>query len=394
MSVPMSQAIRSSLRREWRRLRADPWDLAMLTVIPVALYLLTWWIFAAGVARDLPLAVHDRDGSALSRNLVRMLDASPGLKVVLVTTDEAQALRLIRTREAYGLVTIPADLQQTVQAGGAAPLQWAYNGQFAAHVGAMTRDVRTVVATVSAGIEAQARARKGAGPVQAAAQVEPLRTVTATLFNDSASYIPSLALPVAFTLLHIAVTLAAVTAIGRELRAATVPEWLAAADGRLGPALLGKLLIPAAAFALHALLLFWLFGAVLGWSVNGSAVAMLAGSALLITSYLAMGAFIVAFASSLRSALSACAFITAPAFAFAGQGFPLLAMPLSARIWAGVLPLTHYLQLQNNTWLGGAPLRFGLAQLAILLAFTLVLGAAAWWRLARRAAQPATWGKT
>ena len=387
-------AILSSLRREWRRLRADPWDVAMLTTIPLALYLMTWWIFSAGVARDLPLVVHDRDHSVMSRSLIRMLDAAPGLKVVLSANNEAEALRLVRARAAFGIVSIPADLQDAVRAGRGARVQWAYNAQFASHAGAMTRDVRTVVATLSAGIELQGRAGRGAGPVQAREQVEPVRTRMTTLFNENGSYIPSLAMPVVFSLLHVFVTLAAVTALGREFRAATVADWLAAAGGRLGPALLGKLLIPCAAFVVHALLLFVLFGAVLGWPVRGSATAMLAGTALLILAYLAAGAFLVAFTSSLRSALSACAFLTAPAFAFAGQGFPLLAMPLGARIWAESLPLTHYLQLLNNTWMAGAPLRAGLGTLAILLAFALVLGLAAHLRLARRVTQPATWGKS
>lgn len=387
-------AILSSLRREWGRLRADPWDLAMLTAIPLALYLLTWWIFSAGVARDLPLVVHDRDQSALSRNLVRMLDAAPGLKVVRVASDETEAIRLMRARAAFGIVSIPTDLEQALRAGRGATVQWAYNAQFAAHAGAMTRDVRTVVSTLSAGIEAQERASRGAGPDQAMQQVEPVRTRMTSLFNEQGSYIPSLAIPVAFTLLHIFVTLAAVTALGREFRAATVADWLAAAGGRLGSALLGKLLIPAAVFGVHALLLFVLFGALLGWPVRGSATAILAGTALFITAYLALGACMVAFTSSLRSALSACAFVTAPAFAFAGQGFPLSAMPAGARIWAESLPLTHYLQLLNNTWMAGAPLRFGLGALCVLLAFTVAAGAAARMRLARRANQPATWGKS
>lgn len=388
-----SGALQSSLRHEWRRLRADPWDAAMLATIPLALYLLTWWIFSAGVARDLPLAVHDRDQSALSRSLVRMLDASPGLRVLAVDSD-AEALRMIRTRAAFGVVSIPADLQEALRAGRGAQVQWAYNAQFAAHAGSMTRDVRTVLATLSAGIELQGRASRGAAPAQALQQVEPIRTRTATLFNDVGSYVPSLAIPVAFSLLHIFVTLAAVTALGREFRAATVPDWLAAAGGRPGAAWQGKLLIPLAVFALHALLLMVLFGALLGWPVLGSATALLAGTLLFITAYLALGAFIVAFTSSLRAALSACAFVTAPAFAFAGQGFPLLAMPVGARIWAEALPLTHYLKLLNNTWMAGAPLRAGLGTLAVLLAFTVVLGAAAHLRLARRVTQPATWGQT
>ncbi|HBI69093.1 MAG TPA: ABC transporter permease, partial [Massilia sp.] len=115
------------------------------------------------------------------------------LKVVLAADNEAAALRLIRARQAFGLVSIPADLQESVLAGRGARVQWAYNAQFAAHSGGMTRDVRTVVATLSAGIELQGRARRGAGPAQASARFEPVRTRTSTLFNENGSYIPSLA---------------------------------------------------------------------------------------------------------------------------------------------------------------------------------------------------------
>lgn len=389
----LAHPIRSSLRREWARLRADPWDAAMLGAIPLALYLLTWWIFSAGVARELPLVVHDRDRSPVSRQLVRMLDASPGLTVVQVAASDAEAVGLLRARQAFGIVSVPSDLQQALRVGTGARVQWAYNAQFAAHAGSMTRDVRAVVATLSAGIELQGRAVRGDAPGQAGEQLEPVRIRADALFNESGSYVPSLAIPLVFTLLHIFATLAAVTALGREFRAATVADWMAAAGGRLGPALLGKLLIPFGACAIHALLLWMLFGALLGWPIRGSATAMLAGTALFIAAYLAAGAFIVAFTPSLRAALSACAFVTAPAFAFAGQGFPLLAMPVSARIWAEALPLTHYLQLLNNTWMAGAPLRFGMAQLALLLAFAAGLGLAAYLRLARRVAQPDTWGK-
>ncbi len=95
---------------------------------------------------------------------------------------------------------------------------------------------------------------------------------------------------------------------------------------------------------------------------------------------------------SLRSALSICAFVTAPVFAFSGQGFPMLAMPLSARIWADSLPLTHYLPLMNNAWMAGAPLRFGIGPVALLLLFSIGFGAAAYLRLSRRVRQPDTWG--
>jgi ABC-2 type transport system permease protein len=385
---------RASIAREWTRLRADPWDLAMLSAIPLALYLLTWWILSAGVARDLPLVVYDLDQSSMSRSLVRMLDQSPGLKVVHAASRESEAMRMIRARSAYGVVSIPADMQRDVSLGRAVKVQWAYNAQFPSYTGTMTRDVRTVVATMSAGIELQGRAKRGMSGVQAKVQFEPIRTRTATLFNENGSYEPSLALPVVFSLMHIFVTLAAVTGIGRELRAGTVPEWLAAAGGKLAPALLGKLAIPFASFVLQAMLVAILFGAVRGWPVAGSGAAIIGATLLMITAYLAMGLLLVAAAPALRTALSVCAFVTAPAFAFTGQGFPSMSMPLAARLWADSLPLTHFIKLLNNTWMAGAPLRYGLPQLGVLLLFTAGFGALGWWLLARRVQRPDSWGQT
>ncbi|HEU4776241.1 MAG TPA: ABC transporter permease [Telluria sp.] len=384
----------SALAREWARLRADPWDMAMLTTIPLALYLFTWWLFSAGVTRDLPLVVIDMDHSVMSRSLTRMLDQSPGLRVAGAANNDAEALAMLRQRTAYGIVSIPADLQRDIATGRSAKVQWAYNAQFPSYTGSMTRDVRTVVTTLSAGIELQARAKRGSSTVQAKDQFEPIRTRATSLYNEIGSYEPALALPVAFSLLHIFITLALVTAVGRELRMATVPQWMASARGSLAAALGAKVLIPLIAFGLHAAIIVILFGVVRGWPVEGSAIALSLGLLLFTTAYLAMGAFLAAALSSLRSALSACAFITAPAFAFTGQGFPVMSMPLGARIWAESLPLTHFLPLLNRTWMGGAPLRYGLAVIGVLLLFTLGFGALAYLFLARRVANPDSWGAT
>ena len=46
-----------SARREARRLRQSPWDLAMITWVPLLAVALIWWIFSAGVPHDLPMGV-------------------------------------------------------------------------------------------------------------------------------------------------------------------------------------------------------------------------------------------------------------------------------------------------------------------------------------------------
>ncbi len=385
---------RSVIRREWHRLRRDPRDLGMLTWIPLVTCLFIWWIFSTGVARDLPVVVMDQDQSSLSRSLLRFVDASPGVRVAATAKNEAEAMALMRERKVYGLLIVPADFQKNLQAGRSATVSWFYNGQYSVHAGTLTREIRTVVSTLSAGIEITARTKRGASPAQAAEQFEPIRLRLNTLFNENTNYESFLVLALIPAVLQIFAALAPVTAVGHELRAGSVPQWLQSAGGRWPVAVGGKLVIPAAAFALHASLFLVFMGAVRGWTIEGSGTMIVIGLLLMIAAYLGLGLLMIAVALGLRNALSVAAFVTAPAFAFSGQGFPLDAMPPLARAWAEVLPLTHYLQLQGQHSLAGAPWRYGVVHALVLLGFALVCGGTGLWLLQRRAPRPTAWGRT
>ena len=47
----------ASLRREWGRLRASPWDWAMVSWVPLLTLALMCWIFSAGQPYRLPIAL-------------------------------------------------------------------------------------------------------------------------------------------------------------------------------------------------------------------------------------------------------------------------------------------------------------------------------------------------
>jgi len=379
--------------REWRRARGDFWDLAMLSWIPLLAYALTWWVFSAGIARDVPIAVIDQDQSSFSRQLTRWFDAAPGMAVVAQPAGEAEAMALLRERRAYGIVLLPAGLEHDLLGGQSATVQWFYNAQFSAHAGGLARDVRTVASTLSAGIEMVVREKRGAAPQQALAQFEPIRAQLVTLFNGNVNYEYFLALALIPSLLQIFVVLAIVSAVGREFRDGTVPHWLAAAGGRWSAAVAGKLALPAVSGMLQALLFLGFFAAVRGWAVAGSLGGMLAALALLVAACLGVGLLLIGVTLSLRNALSGAAFVTAPAFAFSGQAYPLASMPPLAWGWAQALPLTHYLQLQSRYWQAGAPLRYGATELLVLAGFALVCGALGYALLRWRGADARNWGK-
>ena len=384
----------SALAREWRRLRGDFWDVGMLSWIPVVLCGMLWLVFSAGIARDLPIVVIDNDNSTLSRQLTRWLDASPGIAVAAKVASSDEALHRLRERTAFGYLVIPGDFEKQLLGGRQATVQWLYNAQFSSHAGALLRDVRTVSTTLSAGIEMTARVKKGMSGVQAAAQFEPIRTTLNSLYNENTSYEAFLTLALMPAMLQIFIVVAVVTSIGRELRDGTVPQWLASAHGSWLRAVGAKLLFPLVAYCALALLYLLFFSLARGWAVAGSLPALLLSMLLLVLAYCGLAILLIAATLSLRLALSGAAFITAPAFAFAGQAFPLMSMPAPARAWAEALPLTHYLQLQTTYWLAGAPWRYGVQEMLILAGFAIGCGAVGVFLLARRANVPAAWGRT
>lgn len=384
-----------AFHREWQRLLASPWDLAMVSWVPVLSVALIWWMFSAGLPNQLPMAVLDQDHSSLSRQLVRLLQAAPGLKLVASNGDQAQLAHALRRGDVYAVLAIPADFSRTVKLGQAAQVTLLHNAQLGTHSGLLQRDVRAVVATLSAGVEISARKRRGEADLATLVSMEPLQASTVTLFNTALNYEQFLAAALVPALLHILAMTAGAWAVGRELRDKTIVQWLPAGSSTLqtAAALVGKLALPVLSLStVGALALGW-FTWGRGWQAQGSLVWVVLALVVLVALSVVLGALLAASSQSLRMALSATGFISAPAFAFSGIGFPLLAMPVLARAWAYCLPYTHYIRIQTEQLQMGAPVSYSVISLAWMAAVTLLAGGLCAWSLRRVAAQPDCWGK-
>ncbi|MBS0406976.1 MAG: ABC transporter permease [Proteobacteria bacterium] len=392
--MPDEPGFIQSLRREGARLAARPWDLAFITWLPLLACALMWWVLSAGLPERLAIGVLDQDQSAISRQIARWLDATPGLHVIERYADEGQMDRALTNGRVHAAVLLPHGLAARVKQGRSASVVLLHNAQLGTHSGLIQRDVRTVIATVSAGIELTARNKRGEPMAGARASMEPIRTTLVSLFNTAGNYEQFLTVALIAALLHIMAMAAGAWVVGCELRDRSLGGWLGPAPGARVTlaALLGKLL--PAWLGLSGVGGAWLAWLALGrgWSPAGSLAWTLLAFAVFTALSIALGAFFAALTRSLRTALSATGFISAPAFAFGGVGFPLAAMPAPARAWALALPYTHYARVQAAQLQIGAPLADSLAApLAMALAGALLLGASAA-LLARTARQPESWG--
>ena len=174
--------------RERHLLAARPWDLALISWVPLLAAGLLWWIFSSGLPTRLPIGVMDDDHTGLSRQLTRFLQATPGLDVAERFENTAEAERALRTGRVHAAVLIPADFTRSIKQGRATQVTLLHNAQLGTHSGLIQRDVRTAVGTLSAGVEMSARNKRGEPAQAVRVSMEPIRTGMVTLFNASLDY--------------------------------------------------------------------------------------------------------------------------------------------------------------------------------------------------------------
>ncbi len=379
--------------RELRRIGGRPLYPLLLVVLPLVSFALLWTIFSAGMVHDLPVAVADLDGSPLSRRLVRMLDASPTLVVTRRVGSGLEAEQLLLAGEVYAAVLIPADFERSVLRGEPAAVTLYRNSQLLLPSSIIRRDAMAAIGTLSAGIEIRSREARGETPAQARERFEPIRVERHALFNPWLNYVYFLVSSLLPAMLQIFVLVAAVHAVGVELKEGTGREWLEAAGGSTVRAVAGKLLPYTAGFLVIAAFMLTLILEFMGVPLHGDLPTLVAGTLLFVLAYQGLGVLLAAWLANLRLATSAAAFVATPAFAFVGVTFPTEAMPVYARAWGALLPLTHYLCVLVEQVMRGAPASVSLTELTILAGFALLLPALSLRRLARVLDDERYWGR-
>ncbi|MFT3976549.1 MAG: ABC transporter permease [Sphingomonas bacterium] len=381
----------SAFRREMLFLRGSFWDLALVTWVPLALMALVAIQLSAGVMRGLPIAVVDQDGTAVSRELTRRLDATPGLKVAARPADMAAAEHLVRSNRAYAVVLIPADTERDVLRGGTASITTFYNASYSTPAGSALRDIGDTVQGYAATLaREQSAAIVGPGKVRA----PPVSAQTSIMFNPQRSYELQLVALLHPALLHLIFMVAAVSALGRELRDGTIGAWIGDVPrGQAAMAVAGKLAPYLAIFTLWGVLAILYLADVRGWPVTGSMTMLIAGYVAMYLAYAGVTLLILGLTLSMGKALSAAGLYAGASFAFAGAIFPIESASAFAKVWSALLPYSTFARLLAEQWIMAAPAMQSLPLVAAMLAFLLVGGGIGLPRYIAAARRPDTWGR-
>lgn len=382
----------ATLARELQHLRQDKGDLFLSVGMMPLLCLLIWWVFSAGQPDSLPVAVVDHDQSSTSRQVLRMIEATPGIALQRNFANNTAAIDALRKRTVYAVLIIPTGFEKEVLSGTPAPLVLQLNSQYSTYSSTIERNLTGAALTAGVGIGLTRLQMQGISAEAGIAMAMPISVNATPLFNEGPNYEVFLAATLIPALFHVLAMILVVSAIGRELRDGTAAIWRSNAANSLSIALTAKILPYFVMLNLYAGLFVLFFQQLVPASYTGNGLSLWLTMLLMNSAAMAIAMLIVAATRNFRMGLSLAGFYSAPAFAYSGQAFPLVAMPEMAQYWASILPLTHWLQIYNQLWMAGAPVTAVLKPIAIIMTMLLLSGTIAYWLLNRFAFNAQSWG--
>ena len=101
-------------RQELKQVFRDEGVLIFCVIVPLVYPLLYSWIYNNEVVREVPVVIVDDSHSQLSRQFIRMCDASPDVKIVSYAGDLDEAKMLVSRQLAKGVYYIPEEFATNI----------------------------------------------------------------------------------------------------------------------------------------------------------------------------------------------------------------------------------------------------------------------------------------
>ncbi|QLE87066.1 ABC transporter permease [Shewanella sp. Scap07] len=365
--------MRALIRRELHGIWHDPWQLALLSYIPLIGILCLWWMFSAGIPRMLPVAVVDHDQSQTSRMLVRQLQASSVISPRHYQ-DVLAAKSAMQQGQAYAMVVLPHNLNRDLLRADQPTIDIRYNSQYLLVGKLLSSQIQLSLAD---GLKHKALLKQLAAGVpkpQAQVNINLLSSQTTALYNSNSNYVVFLLPPILVALGQLLAMLVFANSLNRELRWSTMAEW-----PRLGviKLLSCKLLVNMSLLLLQGYLVLAFLYQYLQLPLAGSLWQLMAAQVAMLTAVGLLVLVIFLLLQDSARVISFCTALFAPGFPFMGITFPTEDMPALAQYWRVLMPSSHYIDTHVGVVSYGQPWAVLAQQIAGYWGFLLLLPMAA-----------------
>ena len=321
----------------------------ILVILPIGVSLFTMGMFSSQIVQHVPVGIVKQDDSQLADRLESKLRSSPVLNIKMICNDMSECEHAIVRGELQAFIVFPNDLERRALRLEAPVIPVYSSGQNYLTNMFATKEIRSVLAA--------------AGSEMFTAQMEdPVKVQIHSVGNLKSNYQGFLVLGLVTAIFHLAAMIVGAYVSSFPLRDHRVKEMIRYAGGsRLT-------LWIASVFPMNIVLWLESIGCyaychrLLSPLSFEEFVMTAAAQLFMIAACSGAGFVFVGVFGLMRMATGAAGIIGSPAFAFAGQTFPVMAMPFAVRCFAFILPLTHVLMIQSTMMLGDVDMKSHLQQ--------------------------------
>lgn len=319
-------------------------------------------LYYPGVVKEIPTVVCDEEHTAYSRLLIRQVDDDERLGLVRVVADEGEARDMLRQKEVYAAVIIPAYFSHDILNGRSAKVLFMLNGANIITTNIATTAGNDIVNTFNTRFAARQAALRTSGDEQMLKKrISPVETTLRVLNNPTQSYMMFFVTGLAMAAMQQGFFLAIGAAVQCDFRN---PELKGTSKGKL-------LVVKVGVYWVLSILSFGLvcvLARLLGIPDRASiqSLGLLAGA--FSFAAISLGLFASSIFHNELQFVRASVMYTVPAFIFGGYTWPLEAMDPVTQVVAQAFPMAWMSNAVRELFLSGhlATLSHNLTALTVM----------------------------
>ena len=319
-------------------------------------------LYYPGVVKEIPTVVCDEEHTAYSRLLTRQVDDDERLGLVRVVADEWEARDMLRRKEVYAAVIIPADFSHDILNGRSAKVLFMLNGANIITTNIATTAGNDIVNTFNTRFAARQAALRTSGDEQMLKKrISPVETTLRVLNNPTQSYMLFFVTGLAMAAMQQGFFLAIGAAVQCDFRN---PELKGTSKGKL-------LVVKVGVYWVLSILSFGLvcvLARLLGIPDRASSqsLGLLAGA--FSFAAISLGLFASSIFHNELQFVRASIMYTVPIFIFGGYTWPLEAMDPVTQVVAQAFPMAWMSNAVREFFLSGhlATLSHNLTALTVM----------------------------
>lgn len=341
-------------------------------VLPLFCIFFMSTIFGNGQMENIPVGIVDQDQTALSREVIRQVEAVPTFRVTRHYVDAETARKATQAKEIYGYLVIPDQFEVNVTGGRQATLSYYYHYALLSVGGEVRGAFETVLRTLSMSPIVAEAVAMGINQKQVTTFLVPIEGQNHPLFNPDLDYSVYLSNPFFFIFFQVIILLVTVYAVGSEIKFGTGDDWLQTAGMNMVTALFGKLLPYTVIFSLMSILGNYVMFGMMNIPFSCGFWPLNLTSVLFVIATQALAVFLFSLFPAISIIISIVSMVGSLGATLSGVTFPAAAMYAPVYYTSFLFPVRHFVEINQNLLYGDYGFAYTWWNFSALFCFILV----------------------